>query len=94
MWVGTSLSDKLITKTNILKTLPLQTGFRSKFYPLQSDFVYNIDFYDDLNKIIKNHKIKGLFSLLWRINRNSKIKGLKLNNQNYGIYLEKALVLN
>ncbi len=60
VWVGTALSDKLITKSNILKTLELQTGHRSKFYPMQCDLVHNEDFYADLNKIIKVHRVKGL----------------------------------
>jgi len=60
MFVGTSISDKLITKTKILKTFPLQTGFNTKFYPPQSEFVHNKEFYENLNKIIKNHKVKGL----------------------------------
>lgn len=60
VWVGTALSNKQITKSNILKTLELQTGLKSKFYPMQSDLIQNEDFYEDLNKLIKVHKVKGL----------------------------------
>ena len=60
IWVGTALSDKLITKANILKTLELETGLRNKFYPMQNDLVQNEKFYEDLNKLIKVHKVKGL----------------------------------
>jgi len=60
IFVGTALSDKLITKANILKTLELETGNTSQFYPMQSDFVKNEEFYEDLNKLIKVHRVKGL----------------------------------
>ncbi len=60
MVVGTSLSDKLITKASINKALTLQTGIRTEFYPAQINFIQNHDFYEDLNKIIKTNKVKGL----------------------------------
>lgn len=60
IWVGTALSNKIITKANVLRTLELETGMRSKFYPMQSDLDRNEDFYDELNKLIKVHRVKGL----------------------------------
>lgn len=50
----------MLTKTNLLKTLSLKTGFNSKFYPNQEDLYINQDFFDGLQKIIKVHKVKGL----------------------------------
>lgn len=60
IFVGTSLSDKFITKAKILKTLELETGNKSQFYPMQEDLFRNNEFYEDLNKLIKVHRVKGL----------------------------------
>lgn len=61
VFVGTSISDRFLTKTKPLKTFELQSGHFFKFYPThQDEFNLNLEFFYGLNKLIKDNKVKGL----------------------------------
>lgn len=60
IYVGTAITDKYISQPKLLKTLTLETGLKSKFYPPQDELNKNQNFFQDLQKIIKANRVKGL----------------------------------
>ncbi len=61
IFVGTAVSDKILSSTKPINTYILKSGNDLKYYPrTPEEFNLNIEFFLNLDKLILEQRVKGL----------------------------------